>query len=282
MSMAERAPMSTIWFERFHWARFHYALFGPLALAATIAYEQIGTAGLVAFTLPPALMILSVRQYLERTTVAVNEVREANLSLRRAHKDTIAALSRSMEAKDLYTGNHTERVAAVAVGIARRLGFRDEELEAIEIGALLHDIGKIGIPEHVLLKPGKLTDDEWELIKTHPVISDYILSELDLHPFVRQCARSSHERIDGDGYPDGLSGEAIPLPARIVLVADALDALTSTRPYRAARPMLGALAEIRAHTGTQFCPDVVAALEELSRKEPSIFTAEAFKPVRVA
>jgi hypothetical protein len=282
MSLAEHTPWTAIWFERFHWARFHFALFGPLALAATIAYEQIGTAGLVAFTLPPALMILSVRQYLERTGAAVEEIREANLSLRRAHKDTIAALSRSMEAKDLYTGSHTERVAAVAVGIARRLGLRDEELEAVEIGALLHDIGKIGIPEEVLRKPGKLTKDEWELIKTHPVISDYILSELELHPFVRQCARSSHERIDGAGYPDGLSGEAIPLPARIVLVADALDALTSTRPYRAARPILGALAEIRAHTGTQFCPKVVAALEELWRKEPGVFTAEALKPVRVA
>ncbi len=282
MSLAERTPVATIWFERLHWARFHFAMFGPLALAATIAYEQIGTAGLVAFALPPALMILSVRQYLERTAAAVEEVREANQSLRRAHKDTIAALSRSMEAKDLYTGGHTERVAAVAVGLARRLGFRDEELEAIEIGALLHDIGKIGIPEHVLSKPGKLTEDEWELIKTHPVISDYILSELDLHPFVRQCARSSHERIDGAGYPDGLSGENIPLPARIVLVADALDALTSTRSYRAARPFLGALAEIRAHTGTQFCPRVVAALEELWRTEPGVFGAELLKPVRVA
>jgi len=282
MSLAEHTPWTAIWFERFHWARFHFALFGPLALAATIAYEQIGTAGLVAFTLPPALMILSVRQYLERTGAAVEEIREANLSLRRAHKDTIAALSRSMEAKDLYTGGHTERVAAVSVGIARRLGFRDEELEAIEIGALLHDIGKIGIPEHVLRKPGKLTDDEWDLIKRHPVISDYILSELDLHPFVRQCARSSHERIDGAGYPDGLTGEAIPLPARIVLVADALDALTSTRPYRAACSILGALAEIRAHTGTQFCPNVVAALEELWRKEPGVFGTEAVKPVRVA
>jgi hypothetical protein len=282
MSFAEHMPFSTIWFKRLHWARFHFAMFGPLALAATIAYEQIGTAGLAAFTLPPALMILSVRQYLERTAAAVEEIREANQNLRRAHKDTIAALSRSMEAKDLYTGGHTERVAAVAVGIARRLGFRDEELEAIEIGALLHDIGKIGIPEQVLSKPGKLTEEEWELIKTHPVISDYILSELDLHPFVRQCARSSHERIDGMGYPDGLSGEAIPLPARIVLVADALDALTSTRSYRAARPFLGALAEIRAHTGTQFCPRVVAALEELWRKEPGVFGAEALKPVRVA
>jgi ribonuclease P protein subunit RPR2 len=272
MSLAERTPWSKIWFERFHWARFHFALFGPLALAATIAYEQVGTAGLVAFTLPPALMILSVRQYLERTTAAVEEIRQANLSLRRAHKDTIAALSRSMEAKDLYTGGHTERVAAVAEGLARRLGFRDDELEAIEIGALLHDIGKIGIPGHVLRKEGPLTDEEWELIKKHPLISDYILSELDLHPFVRQCARSSHERIDGAGYPDGLGGEEIPMPARIVFVADALDALTSTRPYRPARSMLAALAEIRAHAGTQFCPRVVTALEELWRKEPRLFT----------
>jgi HD-GYP domain-containing protein (c-di-GMP phosphodiesterase class II) len=272
MSLAERTPWTTVWFERFHWARFHFALFGPLALAATISYEQIGVAGLAAFTLPPALMILSVSQYLDRTAAAVEEIREANLNLRRAHKDTIAALSRSMEAKDLYTGGHTERVAAVTVGLARRLGFRDEELEAIEIGALLHDIGKIGVPGHVLRKNGPLTDDEWKLVKQHPLISDYILSELNLHPFVRQCARSSHERIDGTGYPEGLSGDEIPLPARIVFVADALDALTSTRPYRPARPMLAALAEIRAHAGTQFCPQVVAALEDLWRREPGIFT----------
>jgi HD domain len=272
MSLSERTSWSKIWFERFHWARFHFALFGPLALAATIAYEQVGTAGLVAFTLPPALMILSVRQYLERTTAAVEEIRQANLSLRRAHKDTIAALSRSMEAKDLYTGGHTERVASVSEGLARRLGYRDEELEAIEIGALLHDIGKIGVPGHVLRKDGPLTDDEWALVKMHPLTSDYILSELDLHPFVRQCARSSHERIDGTGYPDGLAGDEIPMPARIVFVADALDALTSTRPYRPARSMLAALTEIRAHTGTQFCPRVVAALDELWRKEPGLFT----------
>ena len=282
MSLAERIPWTTVWFERFHWARFHFALFGPLALAATIAYEQIGVAGLVAFTLPPALMILSVRQYLERTTAAVDEIRETNLRLRRAHKDTIAALSRSMEAKDLYTGGHTERVAAVAVGLARRLGFRDEELDAIEIGALLHDIGKIGIPEHVLRKPGKLNEDEWTLIKRHPLISDYILSELDLHPFVRQCARSSHERMDGMGYPDGLRGDEIPLPARIVFVADALDALTSVRPYRPSRPMLAALAEIREHTGTQFCPSVVDALEELWRSDPRAFGAEPKRTIRVA
>jgi putative nucleotidyltransferase with HDIG domain len=273
MSLSEHIPVRTIWRERFHWARYHFALFGPLAFAATIAYEQIGVTGLVAFALPSALMILSVRQYLERTTEAVEEIRRANLRLRRAHRDTIAALSRSMEAKDLYTGGHTERVAAVAVALARELGFRNEELEAVEIGALLHDIGKIGVPEQILRKQGPLDESEWDVIKSHPVISDYILSELDLDPIVRQCARSSHERIDGKGYPDALAGDDIPLPARIVLVADALDALTSTRTYRPARAPLAALAEIRANAGTQFCPRVVAALERLLKTSQTLLVS---------
>jgi putative nucleotidyltransferase with HDIG domain len=270
MSLSEQVSCRSIWFERFHWARFHFALFGPVALAGSIAYEQIGVAGLVAFALPPALMILSVRQYLERTTAAVEEIREANLQLRRAHRDTIAALSRSMEAKDVYTGGHTERVATLAVALARELGYRNGELEAIEIGALLHDIGKIGIPEQILRKDGPLTEAEWDVIKTHPLVSDYILSELDLHPFVRQCARSSHERIDGTGYPDQLAGNDVPMPARIIFVADAYDALTTTRSYRPARPPIVALAEIRANSGTQFCPRVVAALENISRTQPTL------------
>jgi putative nucleotidyltransferase with HDIG domain len=270
MSLAEGVAWHTVWLERFHWARFHFAVFGPLALAATIAYEQIGLLGLVAFTLPPALMILSVRQYLERTAAAVEEVRAANTKLRRAHRDTIAALSRSMEAKDVYTGGHTERVAAIAVALAQRLGFRNGDLEAVEIGALLHDIGKIGIPESILRKEGPLDEAEWAIMRTHPLVSDYILSELELQPIVRECARSSHERIDGNGYPDGLCAHEIPLPARIVFVADAFDALTSDRPYRTALPLMAALAEIEANAGTQFCPDVVAALRELWRSDPRL------------
>jgi putative nucleotidyltransferase with HDIG domain len=271
MSLSEHVSWRTLWMERFHWARFHFVLFGPLALAASIAYEQTGAPGLAAFALPPALMIFSVRQYVEHTTAAVEEIRQANLELRRAHRDTIAALSRSMEAKDVYTGGHTERVATIAVALARELGYKNEELEAIEIGALLHDIGKIGIPEQILRKEGPLDETEWEAIKLHPVVSDYILSELELHPFVRQCARSSHERIDGTGYPDGLAGDDIPVPARIVLVADAYDALTTTRSYRAARTPLAALAEIRANTGTQFCAEVVAALERVWKAKPDLF-----------
>jgi putative nucleotidyltransferase with HDIG domain len=270
MSLTEGIAWRTIWLERFHWARYYFVSFGPLALAAAIAYRDVGVAGLVAFALPPALMIVSVRQYLERTTAAVEEIRQVNVRLRRAHRDTIAALSRSMNAKDVYTGGHIDRVAALAVELARQLGFKGEELEAIEIGALLHDIGKIGVPEQILRKPGPLDESEWDVIKTHPVVSDYILSELDLHPFVRQCARSSHERMDGAGYPDGLAGDQIPLPARIIFVADAFDAITSSRPYRTTRPTLAALAEIEENAGTQFCPQVVSALRAISRMNPGL------------
>jgi HD domain-containing protein/MASE9 protein len=278
MSLAERTRFQSVWLERFHWARFHFLLFGPLALAGTIAYEQIGITGLAAFALPPALMILSLRQYLEHTSAAMEEIRQANLALRRAHRETIAALSRSMEAKDLYTGGHTERVAAIATGLARTLGYQGEELEAVEIGALLHDVGKIGVPEQILRKAGPLDDEEWAIMRTHPLISDRILSGIDLDPIVRQCARSSHERIDGAGYPDALRGDQIPLPARIVFVADAYDAITSDRAYRPARPPLAAIAEIDANTGTQFCREVVNALHQLWASEPEVLALEKSTP----
>src|SRR4029079_987200 len=135
MSLAEGIALRALWRERFHWARYYFLLFGPLALVAESAYKLMGLQGLFAFTLPPALMLLAFRNYLERTEAAVEEVRQANVRMRRAHRDTIAALSRSMEAKDLYTGGHTGRVAAVALALAERLGYDDEQLAAIEIGA---------------------------------------------------------------------------------------------------------------------------------------------------
>ncbi len=198
---------------------------------------------------------------------------------RRRHLGTIAALARSMEAKDYYTGGHTQRVCEIAVAVAARLGYAGEELDAIQIGALLHDIGKIGIPERILHKPGPLDEEEWRVMKGHPVISEYILSEVDLHPIVMQIARSSHERIDGTGYPDGLPGGRIPMSARIVLVADAFDALTSDRPYRSARTVAAAMDELRANTGTQFCTEVVAALEAVHREQPQILGAARLRAV---
>jgi HD-GYP domain-containing protein (c-di-GMP phosphodiesterase class II) len=243
----------------------------------------------VIFSIPPASMMLSVRQYLARTQESVQELRDKNAQLmtladevRRTHRNLIAALSRSMEAKDFYTGGHVERVAEIAVALGRRLGYAGEDLDAIEIGALLHDIGKIGIPERILHKPGPLDDAEWEVMRRHPIVSEFILSGIELHPFVAQIARSSHERVDGTGYPDGLAGEDVPLPARIVLVADAFDALTSDRPYRAKRPEHQALAEIRANAGTQFCPTVVAELDRLAREQPEVLGTIPVWAVNVA
>jgi putative nucleotidyltransferase with HDIG domain len=202
--------------------------------------------------------------------------------VRKTHLATIAALSKSMEAKDFYTGGHTERVAGVAVALARRLGYTGAELDAIEVGALLHDIGKIGIPERILQKPGPLDDDEWKTMREHPIISEYILSEVDLHPIVLQIARSSHERIDGDGYPDGLKADDIPLPARIVLVADAFDALTSDRPYRRARSVPAALEELREHGGTQFCEVVLEAMDRIYAEDPAVLGAPLLQAVTAA
>jgi hypothetical protein len=192
--------------------------------------------------------------------------------VRKAHLETIAALSRSMEAKDNFTGGHTERVSDIAVGLAKRLGYTGADLDAIEIGALMHDVGKIGIPESILHKPGPLTNDEWIVMKRHPVISELILKEMDLSPIVTQIARSSHERMDGQGYPDGLAGDDIPMPARIALVADAFDALTTDRSYRRARRPKAALEEIVANSGVQFCPRVVEALKAMYLAEPEVLS----------
>ncbi len=284
MSLAEQVPFRTVWVERFRWAILHYMAHAPLAFAVAFAYEKLGLIGLAAFSIPPALAGISVRQYVEHTRASVETVRRANEELRRTNTElvesnlrvrstnlaTIAALSRAIDAKDRYTGGHTERVASVSVAIARALDYAGDELEAIEIGALLHDVGKIGVPERVLNKEGPLTAEEWEIMKEHPVISDYILAGIGFHPFVREVVRWSHERMDGGGYPDGLAAEEIPMPARIVLVADAFDALTTDRSYRKGRDPVAALEELRAHAGTQFCPRAVEALFDVWREEPEL------------
>jgi diguanylate cyclase (GGDEF)-like protein len=275
MSLEEGVPMAGIWRERFRWAALHYLTFGPLAYAIALAYDRMGLLGLATFAVPPVLLTFSMRQYLDRTRASVEEVRRINDELgasnervQHTYLATIAALSRSIEAKDNYSGGHVERVRVLSVTLGRLLGYTGDELDAIEVGALLHDIGKIGVPEQILNKPAPLSEEEWEEMKQHPVVSDYILSGIELHPFVRQIVRSNHERIDGKGYPDGLCGDEIPLPARIVLVADAFDAIVSDRPYRPARPAAEAMEELRVHAGTQFCPTVLAALEQIWHEQP--------------
>jgi HD-GYP domain-containing protein (c-di-GMP phosphodiesterase class II) len=161
-------------------------------------------------------------------------------------------------------------VAELACLLAREVGFEGDDLHAVEVGGVIHDIGKIGIADAILLKPGKLDDAEFAEMKRHPLISSHILEGLDLPQIVLDMARHHHERFDGHGYPDRLAAADIPLAARVLCVADALDAMTSDRPYRDALPMATALAEIESHAGAQFCPTVVAALRTLVSRDPSL------------
>lgn len=171
---------------------------------------------------------------------------------------SITSLIQALEARDVYTRGHSEAVAEIAVGMGRVMGFEDDELESLEIAARLHDLGKIGIPDSVLLKPGKLTVNEYEVIKTHPTIGAEILQPIPSMAPLIPAVLSHHERMDGKGYPQGLKGRDIPLWARIIAVGDIYHALTSNRPYRDPMPEERVLSIIDEAKGTHLCPDCVA------------------------
>src|SRR5439155_20990192 len=170
----------------------------------------------------------------------------------RLYRETLASLSNALEAKDAVTSQHTEEVVRLAVAVAAELGLGLEQVRNIELGAVLHDIGKVRVPEAILNKPGPLTAEEWLVMKTHPEIGEHILRPIQSLQGILPIVRHHHERWDGTGYPDGLSGRAIPLGARIVAVCDAYRAMTENRPYRAALSISEARDELEAGAGTQF------------------------------
>jgi response regulator RpfG family c-di-GMP phosphodiesterase len=172
---------------------------------------------------------------------------------------SITSLIQALEARDVYTRGHSEAVAEIAVGMGRVIGFAPDELEMLEIAARLHDLGKIGIPDAILLKPGKLTVKEYEIIKTHPTIGAEILRPIPSMAPLIPAVLSHHERIDGTGYPHGLKGKKIPLWARIIAVGDIYHALTSNRPYRDPMPEERVLEIIHDATVGHLCSDCVAA-----------------------
>ena len=208
------------------------------------------------------------QRQLERYATDLRETfkqeRAATLELRRSYVATVRALANAVEARDAYTGKHAERVAAYGVEIARAVGMQLADNPEIEFGFLLHDVGKVAVPDAILFKADPLTEDEFRLIARHPVIGWQILRGVDFLGEAKLVVRHHHERWDGQGYPDGLAGEDIPLAARVFAVADALDALTTDRPYRPASPWAVAREEIRAASGTQFDPAVVAAYDQVS------------------
>jgi putative nucleotidyltransferase with HDIG domain len=180
-------------------------------------------------------------------------------ALEDAYVETIVALANAMDARDAYTADHSERLAAWAEATARELGCSEEEIQAVRWAALLHDIGKIGVPDHILRKPGPLDETEWEVIRRHPEVGARIVAPVKKLAAVVPIIRAHQEHWDGSGYPDGLKGEAIPLGARIVAVVDAYGAIVDERPYKPARSHEEAVAELRRCAGTQFDPRVVEA-----------------------
>jgi len=172
-------------------------------------------------------------------------------------KETLIVLAHTLEARDRYTKDHSARVSAMSVRFATDLGLDDEFISLVRTGGLLHDIGKVGVPDAVLLKPGRYTDKEFAIMKAHPAIGDNILKHMDTLTRERQVVRSHHERWDGQGYPDNLKGEAIPLEARIACVADSIDAMTTHRVYRQAQSLSFCLEQLKLNSGTQFDAQVV-------------------------
>lgn len=189
--------------------------------------------------------------------------RARSQELRSSYTATVRALSNAVEARDAYTGKHAERVTAYGMEIARAVGVSIADTRELEFGFLLHDIGKLGIPDAILYKPSALTDNERALMTQHPVIGAQIVDDIEFLAPAARVVRSHHERWDGTGYPDGLAGEQIPLAARVFSVADVLDALTTDRPYRHALPLSKAREMIVAGSGTQFDPRVVAAFKSI-------------------
>ncbi len=182
--------------------------------------------------------------------------RARSQELRDSYMATVRALSNAVEARDAYTGKHAERVAAYGLELARAAGLRLADDPLTEFGFLLHDVGKVAVPDAILFKPGPLTEDERAVMRRHAVIGWEILRDIDFLGDAKLVVRHHHERWDGNGYPDGLSGEEIPLAARVFSIADAYDALTTARPYREAVGVGLAREIIAAAAGTQFDPAV--------------------------
>jgi len=212
-------------------------------------------------------LVLDKERQLERYAADLREAykleREHAAELRGSYMATVRALSNAVEARDAYTGKHAERVAAYGLELARATGSPLAVDPQIEFGFLLHDVGKVAIPDAILFKPQPLSPEERGLMERHPVIGWEILREVDFLGVAKLVVRSHHERWDGGGYPDRLAGEDIPYAARVFAVADALDALTTTRPYRGALSIAEARATIRAASGGQFDPSVVDAFNEI-------------------
>ncbi len=274
-------PLPDFWSDH-AWIGPNFLALGMIGLSLSAAYLALGVVGILAFVAPAIMMRLSMEQYVDKTKENVSKLemqndalRTANIEVRRvgdelrtSYDGTLEALVNALDARDQETKGHSLRVSRYMMDIAREMGVVEgsDEWVTMQRGSLLHDVGKIGITDSILLKPGKLTDDEWGVMRKHPEIGYQMLRQVKFLQGPAEIILAHHERWDGRGYPKGLHEDEILLGARIFTVVDTFDSMTSDRPYRKALSTLEAMNEIMACANTQFDPVVVEAFLDIYEK----------------
>src|SRR3984885_2436433 len=257
IALTERRSLRRLWSECYTWSFPYYLLGAIIVGVASAANRRFGWQ--TALLAIPVVYVVyrSYYVYLGRMEAEKKHAEE----MAALHLRTIEALALAIEAKDHTTHDHLQRVQIYAVEVGKELGLDESQLEALRAAAVLHDIGKLAVPEHIISKPGKLTREEFEKMKIHPVVGAEILERVRFPHPVTPIVRSHHERWDGAGYPDGLRGQSIPIGARILAAVDCLDALASHRQYRRALPLDEAMGKVVAEAGKAFDPQVVEVLQ---------------------
>jgi diguanylate cyclase (GGDEF)-like protein/putative nucleotidyltransferase with HDIG domain len=258
IALTEHRPIVRTWRECSLWSGPYYLAGAAVSILFTTTTRMLGWQ--MALLVMPVVYLItrSYQLYMGR----LEDGRKHSEQMAELHLRTIEALALAIEAKDTTTHDHLQRVQVYAVEIAKELDLPFEQIEALRAAALLHDIGKLAVPEHIISKPGKLTPEEFEKMKIHPIVGAEIIDQARFPYPVAPIVRSHHEKWNGEGYPDGLVGEAIPVGARILSVVDCLDALATDRQYRRGLPLEEALAIIQKESGRSFDPTVVAILTE--------------------
>src|ERR1017187_5929720 len=271
IGLTEDKPIAKVWGESHLWLFPYYMVGAAAAGLVHFLNQHIGWQSSLLVLPPIYLMYRSYRLYLGKLET---EKRHAE-QLSSLHLRAIETLAPAIEPKDQTTGEHLQRVRIYAMELAKELGLSEDETEALRAASVLHDIGKLAVPEHIISKPGKLSPEEFEKMKIHPTVGAEILEQVDFPYPVVPIVRAHHEKWDGSGYPNGLTGEAIPIGARILAAVDCLDALASDRQYRKALPLDEAMAKVVADAGKSFDPQVVAILrrryielEKLANEQP--------------
>jgi HD-GYP domain-containing protein (c-di-GMP phosphodiesterase class II) len=269
IAISERQSFFAVWRTNYAWMPVNFLATAAQGAALALASQALGVFGVLVFTLPLGVAWYSFRLYMSKSSEvrqrnaelqSVNDMlKRTNDRLEESHLSVIGALIGALEAKENARAAQAAQTMTNAVAVAERLGLAQDEIAAVKLGALFHDIGTIGVPETVLRKPGALDEHEWSEVRAHATIGANLLSNVPMLERVRPIVLSHHERYDGTGYPTGLREDQIPLAAQIIAVADAYQAMTATRPYRAAMTSKEAMRELRANAGTQFNPVVVEA-----------------------